>query len=110
MATIDAEILSSLLLQHAVLRPVEPHIYSVLPDRGAANEYDARFGCLYDRVACNPLSNRLIWGYPVGQLASFARDALHSSSEGAVLDLGCGSLAFTAGAYVRCSDRTVYTA
>jgi len=88
-------------------RLIEPHIYSVLPDIEAANAYDSPFGSIYDRVACSPLYNRLIWGYSIARFASLAQDALTSSKNGNVLDLGCGSLAFTARTYLQYSDRPV---
>ncbi len=89
------------------LRLIEPQIYSVFQDIEVANPYDTGFGYIYDWVACNPLYNRLIWGYSVAKFASLTHDALTSSKKGYVLDLGCGSLAFTAKTYIRYSDRPV---
>ncbi len=86
---------------------VEPHIFSVASDKEASNEYDTRFGNVYDRVACNPVYNRVIWGYSIKRFLSFTREALTSSPRGTVLDLGCGSLAFTAEVYIRFSARPV---
>ncbi len=88
-------------------RLIEPHIYSVFSDIEVSNIYDSRFGYIYDWVACNPLYNRLIWGYSVLKFASLAHDALTSSKNGNVLDLGCGSLAFTARTYIQYSARPV---
>ncbi|MEW6079729.1 MAG: class I SAM-dependent methyltransferase [Thermodesulfobacteriota bacterium] len=102
--------LASLLVENTPLRLVEPGIYSVLPDSGSGNEYDTRFGIFYDRVACHPLYNRLIWGYAVALFPEMADEALRSSGEGNVLDLGCGSLAFTADVYSRWSGRPVVLA
>ncbi|MDO9265296.1 MAG: class I SAM-dependent methyltransferase [Desulfosalsimonadaceae bacterium] len=99
--------LSALLVKNSDLRLVEPDIYSVFPDNEAANDYDTQFGNIYDRVACNPIYNRLMWGYSVAIFASMAREALMSSSQGNVLDVGCGSLAFTARTYIRYPDRPV---
>ncbi|MEW6672840.1 MAG: class I SAM-dependent methyltransferase [Thermodesulfobacteriota bacterium] len=107
MTTIGENELSALLLEDVDLRLVEPHIYSVLPDNEAINAYDTRFGYIYDWVACNPLYNRLIWGYSVEIFATIARDALISAAQGNVLDLGCGSLAFTAKTYIQHSERSV---
>ncbi len=101
------DVLSGLIADDICLDMIEPHIYSVFPDIGIANEYDTGFGILYDLVACNPLYNRLIWGYSTAGFASLVRDALKRSTQGAVLDLGCGSLAFTARTYIDCSDRPV---
>ena len=107
MATIGESGLSELLSEKVNLRLIEPHIYSVFKDVEVANPYDTQFGCIYDWVACNPSYNRLIWGYSVAKFASLARDALTSSGKGYVLDLGCGSLAFTAKTYSEYSDRPV---
>lgn len=107
MATIGESDLSALLLENAGLRLVEPHIYSVLRDNKVANSYDTYFGDFYDRVACNPLYNRLIWGYSIGMFAKITDAALRSDTQGNVLDLGCGSLAFTAKTYIQYSERPV---
>ncbi|MFO7963082.1 MAG: class I SAM-dependent methyltransferase [Desulfobacterales bacterium] len=103
----DEDKLRSMLLEDAALRPVEANIYSVLPNDETGNAYDSRFGFIYDMVACNSIYNRLIWGYSVDIFRRMANDALRSSSEGNVLDLACGSLAFTAKAYSRYGDRPV---
>jgi ubiquinone/menaquinone biosynthesis C-methylase UbiE len=108
--TMNEHHLSSLLLENTPLRLVEPGIYSVLPDNESGNEYDTRFGDFYDRMACHPLYNRLIWGYAVALFPQMADEALRSSGQGNVLDLGCGSLAFTADVYSRWSGRPVILA
>jgi ubiquinone/menaquinone biosynthesis C-methylase UbiE len=107
MTTIGESILSQVISKDINLRLIEPQLYSVFHDIEVANPYDTGFGYIYDWVACNPLYNRLIWGYSVAKFASLAHDALTSSKEGHVLDLGCGSLAFTAKPYIHYSDRPV---
>ena len=107
MVTIGENGLSKMLSEKVNLRLIEPHIYSVFQDIEVANPYDTQFGYIYDWVACNPLYNRLIWGYSITKFASLAHDALTSSSKEYVLDLGCGSLAFTARTYSEYSDRPV---
>ena len=107
MVTIGENDMSALLLKNEDFRLVEPHIYSVLPDNETGNTYDTRFGYIYDWVACNPIYNRLFWGYSVEIFVKIAHDALRSSAQGKVLDLGCGSLAFTAKTYIQYSDRPV---
>ena len=84
--------LSAMLLENFKLRAVEPYIYSVLPNNESGNEYDSEFGYIYDLVACNPIYNRIIWGYSVKIYPQLTSEALRSSPEGNVLDLGCGSL------------------
>ena len=71
------------------------------------NPYDTQFGYIYDWVACNPIYNRLIWGYSIQIFAVIAREALRSSTKGNVLDLGCGSLAFTAKTHMQYSERPI---
>jgi ubiquinone/menaquinone biosynthesis C-methylase UbiE len=107
MATIDESDLSALLFKNTTLRLVEPDIYSVLPDNKTGNEYDTQFGFIYDWVACNPFYNRFIWGYSVKIFSQIANAALQSSTQGKVLDMGCGSLAFTAKTYSKFSERPV---
>jgi ubiquinone/menaquinone biosynthesis C-methylase UbiE len=107
MTPIDGKDLSALLSKNVDLGLIEPHIYSVFPEIEVSNSYDSPFGSIYDRVACNPLYNRLIWGYSIAKFSSLAHDALTSSKNGNVLDLGCGSLAFTAKTYIQYSDRPV---
>jgi len=107
MVTLGENGLAELLLDKGSLRLIEPHIYSVFQNIEVANSYDTEFGNIYDWVACNPLYNRLIWGYSITKFASLAHDALTSSKKGYVLDLGCGSLAFTANTYIQYSDRSV---
>ena len=94
-----------LLLETCKLRAVESNIYSVLPDNESGNEYDSQFGFIYDLIACNAIYNRLIWGYSVKIFSHTACEALHSSQDGHVLDIGCGSLAFTAKTYSQYSER-----
>jgi ubiquinone/menaquinone biosynthesis C-methylase UbiE len=48
-----------------------------------------------------------MWGYSIKDYVTLCEDALASSSEGWVLDLACGSLAFTAEIYANCLNRPV---
>ena len=92
----------------ASLREVEPGLYSLYLPGAGANAYDES-GALafYDRIACNALYNRLMWGYATPILNRLCRQALASRSEGWVLDAGCGSLAFTAPSYTGFTGRPV---
>jgi SAM-dependent methyltransferase len=107
MATFTESDLKTLLLKNADLRLVEPNIYSVLPDDETGSEYDTQFGFIYDRIACNRVYNRLVWGYSIKIFSRIAKDAFLSTTEGGVLDLGCGSLAFTGKIICRYSERPV---
>ncbi len=86
---------------------VEPHIFTVYNDLETKNSYDTVFGTFYDRVACNSVYNRLIWGYSINSFDDLTQEALTWTRDGLVLDVGCGSLAFTAGTYSRHFDRPV---
>ena len=110
MITFDDNDLSALLMENTTLRSVEPSVYSVLPDNESGNEYDTQFGFIYDLVACNPIYNKVIWGYSVKMFPKIATDALRSTLHGNVLDLGCGSLAFTAKTYSQYAERPVVLA
>jgi ubiquinone/menaquinone biosynthesis C-methylase UbiE len=48
-----------------------------------------------------------VWGYSTAEYHSLCLDALNSSTDGWVLDAGCGSLAFTAKTYVNYSERPI---
>jgi SAM-dependent methyltransferase len=104
---IDEEKLPEVISKDVNLRLVEPHIYSIYPSGEDLSSYDKTFGTIYDLVGCNRLYNRLVWGYWTSEYHSLCLDALRSSTEGWVLDVGCGSLAFTAKTYSNYSDRPV---
>jgi ubiquinone/menaquinone biosynthesis C-methylase UbiE len=94
------ERLGELLAADAALRSVEADIFSVYTEgEEPTSSYDRMFGSLYDKVACNRLYNRLVWGYSVDEYQRLCREALDAGSGGWMLDAGCGSLAFTATVY-----------
>jgi len=107
MPTINENSLSKLLAAGVVLRKVEPDIYSVLPSNEVGNTYDNKFGFFYDLVACNPIYNRLIWGYSTSKFETLVDNALKKKHQGIILDVGCGSLAFSAKTYCLFSDKPV---
>jgi len=101
-------ILSKIISEDVSLDLVEPDIYSVYSIGDSPGSYDSiGASAIYDVVACNWLYNWLMWGYSIKDYATLCEDSLASSSEGWVLDLACGSLAFTAGVYANCSNRPV---
>jgi ubiquinone/menaquinone biosynthesis C-methylase UbiE len=105
---IDEKRLSEVLCEDLILRLVEPHIYSIYsPGEDINISYDKKFGAFYDLVACNRFYNRLVWGYWTSDYHSLCLDALRSTTDGWVLDAGCGSLAFTAKTYVNYSERPI---
>ena len=99
--------LSEVMLEKQKLRLVEPHIYSIAEDELIENEYDTGFGSIYEWVACNPIYNRVMWGYSTAKFATFVQKALTTTTQGSVLDLGCGSLSFTAQTYAHYRNRPV---
>ncbi|MFZ5906396.1 MAG: class I SAM-dependent methyltransferase [Nitrospirota bacterium] len=99
------ERLREIMPDTAVMRNVEPHIYSFFPEHTVAS-YD-RFGGIYDVVACNRIYNKLVWGYSLSEYQHLCADALQSSQDEWVLDAGCGSLAFTGKTYMQHQGRPV---
>lgn len=93
-------------LLRADARPVEvePNILTVAPN-GAPTFYDRGAG-LYDLIVGGRVYNRLVWGCPVANYRQACRAALDSSS-GPVIDIGCGSLVFTAETYASVHDRLI---
>lgn len=104
----DDNSLDTVISNDISLRQVESHIYSTYSDDHETNEYDkVGVASFYDRVLCNRVYNRLVWGYPPRDYILLCQEALNSSTEGWVLDAGCGSLAFTAKAYIDYSERPI---
>jgi SAM-dependent methyltransferase len=104
----DLHTLSEIILEDVNLNFVEPDIYSVYSIDDSPGAYDSiGVSTIYDRVACNRFYNWLMWGYSIKDYATFCEDTLASSSEGWVLDLACGSSAFTAEIYANYSNRPV---
>ena len=105
---IDAARLAEILLPDVNLRLVEPHLYSPYAPGEQTNSYDDKGSlAFYDQVACSRIYNRLVWGYSTSDYHSLCRQALNSSTEGWVLDAGCGALAFTAQTYADYDQRPV---
>jgi SAM-dependent methyltransferase len=103
-----SHILSKIISEDVNLNLVEPDIYSVYSIGDSPGAYDSiGASAIYDMVACNRFYNWLMWGYSIKDYAILCEDSLASSHEGWVLDLACGSLAFTAKVYARCSNRPV---
>ncbi len=106
MSIIDEHRLYEVLNEDVSLRFIEPRIYSIFPDGKSSNFFDkmARF---YDIVICNPVYNRLMWGYSVKNYTPLVQDAI-AAKDGWILDAGCGSLAFSAKTYIRCKRPIVF--
>lgn len=104
----DAHLLSEIIAADVSLNLVEPGIYSVYPIGDPSGSYDSLgASTIYDVVACNRFYNWLMWGYSIKDYAALCEDLLASPPESWVLDLACGSLAFTAEIYANCLNRPV---
>jgi SAM-dependent methyltransferase len=104
----NEERLAEIISKDVKIWPVEPHLYSVYPSGAMPGSYDS-FGAstIYDVVACNRFYNWVMWGYSVTDYYTLCENVLHSSSSSWVLDIACGSLAFTAKLYATYSKRPV---
>ncbi len=103
-----SHILSKIISEDVSISLVEPDIYSVYSIGDSPGAYDSiGASAIYDMVACNRFYNWLMWGYSIKDYAILCEDSLASSHKGWVLDLACGSLAFTAEIYAKCSNRPV---
>ncbi|MFH2060747.1 MAG: class I SAM-dependent methyltransferase [Pseudomonadota bacterium] len=102
------KILSEIISDDVTLNVIEPNIYSVYSAGDMLGSYD-KFGAsaIYDVIACNHFYNWLMWGYSTKNYTNLCEDALANSSEGWVLDLACGSLAFTAEMYANNLNRPI---
>jgi SAM-dependent methyltransferase len=105
----DINILSNLLSEGVNLNLIEPDIYSVYSIGESPGSYDNMgASTIYDVIACNRFYNWLMWGYSIKDYAIFCKGCLTSlSSENWVLDLACGSLAFTSEIYADCPNRSI---
>src|SRR6185503_1597512 len=88
------------------VRLIEEDIYSVLPDVSVQHLYDKR-ASLYDFFVSTRLYNFVMWGASPRDYVQFARQAIDSSSDGVLLDAGCGSMLFTARTYASSNRRIV---
>ena len=100
-----AEGLKELLEEGRTVRPVEEGIYSALRAGEDKHHYD-RMAALYDLVVGTKSYNRMMWGGSPFDYKAFARQAVGANHNGPLLDAACGSLLFTAEAYLE-SDRRV---
>ena len=99
------EKIKEVLSEGSTIRLVEDHIYSALPDARHRHLYDRR-AAAYDSVVGTGLYNRVMWGTSPLDYIAFAGEAVISDPAGRMLDAGCGSLLFTARAYLA-ADRQI---
>jgi ubiquinone/menaquinone biosynthesis C-methylase UbiE len=97
--------LEAVLEENRTLRLAEPDIYSVLPDIPGKHHYDRR-ATVYDLVVSTRLYNSVMWGSSPRDYIAFARKAV-ASAKGRILDAACGSMLFTARAYLECKRQII---
>jgi ubiquinone/menaquinone biosynthesis C-methylase UbiE len=104
----DSNKLFEIISEGVSISQIEPDFYSVYSAGDSPGVYDrAGASTIYDAVACNRFYNWLMWGYSTKEYAALCKAMLFSSSEGWLLDLACGSLAFTAEIYANCLSRPI---
>jgi len=87
----------SLLAPGRTLRPGTDQVLSALSPNDQGAPYD-RKAAIYDRVVGARAYNRIMWGTSTAAYREFAGEAL-AAAIGPMLDAGCGTAVFTAGAY-----------
>ena len=63
--------------------------------------YDSGMAAAYDKMISSKLYNRLMWGSTPADYQAFAAENISEHKTGAVADIGCGSLSFTAEIYAK---------
>jgi SAM-dependent methyltransferase len=97
----ELDILKEVIEDNRTVRLVEEDIYSVLPDIQQTYQYDKK-AAIYDFVVGSSLYNRVMWGDSPNNYMAFARRAINSHPNGWLMEAGCGSMLFTAEAYLQC--------
>jgi SAM-dependent methyltransferase len=86
-------------------REVEPHIFELSPPIGPAH-YD-RIARIYDAALGTRAYNRILWKTTPARHRAFATSVFDSQTAGPHIELGCGSLLFTAHLYEHDRGRPV---
>ena len=81
-------------------------IFSVLDDSRQQSGYDSKVRA-FDAVAGNRFYNKLFWGNWPSAYHAFCQNGLKQQQDKPVLDVGCGSLVFTANAYAHSNNRAI---
>jgi len=90
---------------HGTVTEIEDDIFGLAPAPPHAH-YD-RMGWVYDAVCGTSLYGNLVWGAPPHRSRDFAEHVFASRNAGAHVEVGCGSLLFTAPLYDRDRGRPV---
>jgi ubiquinone/menaquinone biosynthesis C-methylase UbiE len=85
---------------------VSEGIFSVLDESRQQSGYDGKV-LTYDAVVGNRFYNKFFWGNWPSSYQKFCEHALKQSPDKPVLDVGCGSLVFTANAYARSKNQKI---
>lgn len=90
------------------VKPVEisEGIFSVLHESRQQSGYDSKV-LTYDAIAGNRFYNKLFWGNWPSCYQKFCEHGLNQSIDKPVLDVGCGSLVFTANAYAKSDNQLI---
>lgn len=64
----------------------------------APGKYDEQARA-YDKLISNPVYNRIMWGSSPKDYRDFAQESLNNAKAGLIIDIGCGTLGFTANVY-----------
>jgi ubiquinone/menaquinone biosynthesis C-methylase UbiE len=81
------------------IEQLEEGIYTALGGAPQKHQYD-QGAAVYDLLVSSRLYNRIVWGTSPESHRAFARQAVQSTRSGLILDAACGSLVFTAQAYL----------
>jgi ubiquinone/menaquinone biosynthesis C-methylase UbiE len=99
--------LSKFLLPHRKTELLSPGLWSTLAPEDRPDDYD-KMARAYDWLVGNSLYNRIVWGSWASTYAEAARREIASATSGTIIDVGCGSLVFTAKPYQSAPlDRTI---
>jgi len=94
------------ILQNVKLVEVSEGIFSVLHESRQQSGYDSRV-LSYDAIAGNRFFNKFFWGNWPSSYKNFCEQGLKLSPDKPVLDVGCGSLVFTANVYAHSDNRFI---
>ena len=94
------------ILQNAAPVEVSEGIFSVLDESRQQTSFDRRV-LGYDALVGNRFYNKLLWGNWPSTYHKFCQSALAQSVDKPVIDVGCGSLVFTANAYAESDNQTI---
>ena len=78
--------------------PLSSGIWSAISSEQRFDSYD-KIARAYDWLVGNSLYNRIIWGCWANTYSNAARSELAQARDGLIIDVGCGSLVFTAKPY-----------